>query len=287
MHQQLTRERHFRNNPYVNPVMEATLPFGTAAGAELLRGTHLEREYPGFWLSGPGADLFATPIDDDDSDPYTGFDFTIVTARPLPAGVYRFWYHMQPPSHFPCDFKPDDAYDDWTVTVESPPVDTLHEAFFDPAADGAAVGFTANAGRLEPVSFDIGGSTVEVTDLRWEPGAVSLTVAPAGALTDFSLEFIGLDGTTSRILSGAAAPQDAGTGNITWQVSTQPWQGGDLVLLRISKGEGDPSPAPGSTATATPTPAPTPSENNPATTTTISQFPWGHDGSSSFTFAYG
>ena len=252
IYRQLTRERHYRNNPYVNPVMEATLPSGTAAGAELFRRTHLEDEYLGFWLSGSDADLFATPIDDDDSDPYTGFDFTLVTERPLPAGIYRVLYHMQPPSHFPCDFRPDDAYDDWTVTV-MPPLDTLHEASFDPAADGAAVGYTAGAGRLEPAVFDVDGTSVEITDLRWEEGSVSLTVDPPGGLTDFALKFTALDGTTSRRLGGSVATEDAGSGTITWQVSVPIWEDGDLVLLRISEGAaGDPSPAPAVGPTATP-----------------------------------
>ena len=207
--------------------------------------------------SGPDAGMFEALRVDDDTIPRNGYEHMLATARPLPGGEYVVLYNRQLYVYFPCNFVPDDTYIEWTVTV-TPPLDTVHEAFFDPVADGAAVGYTAGAGRLEPAAFDFDGTTIEITDLHWDEGSVSLTVDPPGGLTDFALEFIALDGTTSRRLSGSAATEDAGTGVITWQVSVPTWEDGDLVLLRISEGGGDPSPVPAEEPTATPEPTETP-----------------------------
>ena len=264
---ELLLKRHRLQVPYEPRQVSTTLDSGLPAGTEMERyqNRYREPEYFRFWLTGPGSDFFRSEIVDPDSDPVTGYDHVISTARPLGAGVYEFLTHGQPYSSIPCNFLRGPIAV-WTVTVEAP-VGTLHEAFFDPMADGAAVGYTAGAGGLEPASFAAGGTSVEITGLRWEPGSVSMTVSPPGALSDFNLKFIAVDGTTSRILQGGAATQDPGTGTITWQVSVPIWEDGDLVLLRIGEGGGDPSQAPGPTATPEPTLEPTPTATTEPTPT--------------------
>ena len=264
-----TRIRHERGNraqqflsgqPNTQRTGEVSVPSNSPGGLEIFGydDNDGEDKYHRYLLFGPGAEHFQALVVDSDTDPSNGYRHALSTVRPMPAGVYKVVHLGQAYFHMPCDFVQDESHGvEYSVTVEAP-VGTLHEAFFDPAADGAAVGYTTGSGRLEPASFDLRGTAVEITDLRWEEGSVSLTVNPAGGLTDFTLEFIELDGTTSRNLSGSAATQDLATGTITWQVSSQTWEDGDLLLLRIRDGGGDPSGAPAPAATPEPTPAATP-----------------------------
>ena len=65
---------------------------GSAAGTEIFRHnfpSHYRMpQYDRFWITGPDAEQFQTSLDDDDTDPGTGYDTIIVTARPLPEGKY-------------------------------------------------------------------------------------------------------------------------------------------------------------------------------------------------------
>ena len=247
--------------PTTQRTREVSVPSNSPGGLEIYGrdNNNGETKYHRYLLFGPDAEYFQALVVDADTDPSNGYRHVLATVRPMPAGVCKVVHLSQIFQYIPCDFvKPESHGVEYTVTVEAPPLDTVHEAFFDPVADGAAVGYTAGAGRLEPAAFDFDGTGVKITDLRWEEGSVSLTVDPPGGLTDFALEFIALDGTTSRRLSGSAATEDAGTGTITCQVSAPIWEDGDLVLLRISEGGGDPSPAPIEEPTATPrSPTPT------------------------------
>ena len=47
----------------------------------------------------------------------TGYDHLLVAARPLPAGEYEVFYNSSAIRALSCNFVPDDAYDDFTVTV--------------------------------------------------------------------------------------------------------------------------------------------------------------------------
>ena len=270
IHYKMIGDRDLRAEPWTPPEAAVDIPSGSAAWTEIYRksDTDGESEYHRYWLSGPDAGMFQALRVDDDTIPRNGYEHMLVTARPLPGGEYAVLYNWQPFQYFPCNFVPDEGFINWTVTVVAS-LGTLHEAFFDPVADGAAVGYTAGVGRLEPAAFDLRGTSVRITALLWEEGSVSLTVDPPGGLSQFALEFIELDGTTSRILSGGAATEDSGTGTITWQVSVPIWEDGDLVLLRIIDGGGDPSPTPGATATPEPTPASTPEPTPEATATPV------------------
>ena len=130
----------------------------------------------------------------------------------------------------PCNFKPDNAYLDWTVTVTAP-TGTVHEAFFDPVATGSAVGADASNGALQPTAFTVGGTSTDLQSLKWESGSVTLGLSSSVSLSGHTLDFIALDGTTALSLDGGAAAVSGGT--LTWSVATQPWQAGDLLILRI------------------------------------------------------
>ena len=196
----ISRERWRRAQPPWTPAQrDATLASGLAAGTEVHREDHhysSETQYHRFWLSGPDADLFQAPLDDNDSLPANGYYYTLAIARPLPAGEYRVRYSLQDYAWIPCNFVPDDAYWVWTVTVTVPPA-TVHEAFFDPVAIGAAVGTDGSNGVLKPAAFTVGGASATITRLQWEAGAVTMALNPSASLAGHAIDFIALDGSVT------------------------------------------------------------------------------------------
>ena len=171
----------------------------------------------------------------------------VVAARPLPEGAYRFHFNHRDGHFVRCD-----GYTtryEWTVTVSAPD-GTLHEAFFDPAESGGKVGFSNTFGRLSPADFTIGQTDTTIESLYWESGKAKLTLEPSASLAGHSLDFIALDGTVSTTLKAADATSNGGT--LTWNVASQPWSDGDLLMLRARDVGVAPDP------TATPTPSPTP-----------------------------
>ena len=161
--------------------------------------------------------------------------------------------------------------------------DVLHEAFFDPVAIGAAVGADGANGVLKPAAFTVGGASATITSLKWESGAVTMELNPSASLAGHAIGFIDVNGTTTLSLSFDAATQGGG-GALTWSVASQPWQAGDLLMLRIgadatplttptptptplTPSTPTPTPTPTSTATPTPTPTPTPTTTEPITVT--------------------
>ena len=227
-------ERTYRAGPpWTPPEFESTLASGSAIGAEVHRRNipNYRRgpQYHRFWLSGPHVDLFQSGVEDDDTVPDNGYDHALALARPLPAGEYHVNDHMQHHDDFPCNFVPD-TYSKWTVTVAAP-ADTLHEAFFDPVAVGAAVGADGSNGALKPAAFTVGGASATITSLKWENGTVTMELNPSASLAGHAIDFIALDGSVPPTLSFDAATQ--GGGALTWSVADQPWQAGDLLMLRI------------------------------------------------------
>ena len=226
-------ERTYRAGPaWTPPEFEATLASGSAIGAEVHRRNipNYRRgpQYHRFWLSGPHVDLFQSGVEDDDTVPDNGYDHTLVLARPLPAGEYHVNDHMQHHDDFPCNFVPD-TYSKWTVTVTAP-AGTVHEAFFDPVAIGAAVGADSSNGVLKPAAFTVGGASATITSLKWESGVVRM-LNPSASLAGHAIDFIALDGSVALTLSFDNATQSGGA--LTWSVADQPWQAGDLLMLRI------------------------------------------------------
>ena len=227
-------ERHRRAVPWTPFKEEATLTSDSAAGTEIDRELRNDRfpAYDRFWLTGPGMAVFQSRLDDSDSDPANGYYHTISTVRPLPAGVYKFHRHWQLYSEIPCNFEPTDSYRDWTVTVTAP-AGVLHEAFFDPVTIGSAVGADGSNGVLDPAGFSVGGTATSIGGLKWESDVVAMTLSPSVSLAGHRAEFIGLDGSVAFTLLFDDAQTQGGT--LTWTVADQPWQDGDLLMLRIEE----------------------------------------------------
>ena len=132
-------------------------------------------------ISGPDAELFLYERYDDDEIATNGYRETIVTARPLPRGGYTIFRLTQLAVDFPCDFRLENGHMIYTVAAEAPR-NVVHEAFFDPMALSAGVGFgptaTSTAGVLKPTSFSERGTTTNITGLKWENGNVVLKLDP-------------------------------------------------------------------------------------------------------------
>ena len=114
------------------------------------------------------------------------------------------------------------------------PHGTVHEAFFDPVAIGAAVGADASNGVLEPAAFTVGGASATMTSLEWESSTVTMELNPSASLAGHAVDFIALDGSVSLTLSFDDATQGGG-GALTWSVANQPWNAGDLLMLRVRR----------------------------------------------------
>ena len=157
----------------------------------------------------------------------------MVTARPLPAGDYVFYPNWLSPTTEICN-------KDWSIgdnrTVAylavTAPSGTVHEAFFDPVAIGAAIGADGSNGVLKPAAFTVGGASATITSLKWEAGVVTMELNPSASLAGHAVDFIALDGSVTSTLSFDDATQGGG-GALTWSVANQPWQAGDLLMLRI------------------------------------------------------
>ena len=232
----VTRERHYRDRPYTPPKHQGTILSGMAAGTliHIYSDTEGSFMYHNFWLSGPNSSLFRTSIVDDDSDPSNGYNYTLTTARPLPVGEYRVFHIRQNYRYIPCDFKPDNAYRDWTVTVTAPD-GAIHEAFFDPSADGIS--------DVTPTEFLASGATTRITELRWQDGEVTLSLFPYTPMDGYFLDFIALDGSVAlslNLTAGAPLPSRSGV-NLTWPVTERPWQDGDRLMLRIREADSAPA----------------------------------------------
>ena len=157
-----------------------------------------------------------------------------VTGRPLPQGTYRFYWFVQGSYNALCDGVPEllKTQNEVIVTATSPQ-GTLHEAFFDPVTIGTGVGVDGSNGVIKPAGFTVDGTSTSITGLKWENGSVVLTLSPYVSLTGHKVEFIELDGLVGLSLDVDDAAVDSGAGMLTWGVSGQPWEAGDLLMLRI------------------------------------------------------
>ena len=244
----LAREQHRRANPdWPTPTDEKMLGSGLSVGTEIYRKTDRERralDYHNYWISGDDMDLFQAVRVDDDSDPKNGYDHALETARPLPAGVYHVRYNKQHYTRIPCNYKPDDAYVAWTVTVTAPD-GTLHELFFDPVTVGSTVVADSTNGVLNPASFTASnGASATVESISYESpsagpgqaGTVKVKVVPWSSLSGHILDFIELDGRVSLSLSVTNSTVHTADNEFVWSVGSQPWEDGDMLMVRIRRG---------------------------------------------------
>ena len=235
----LVTERHFRALPE-SRVWSTAFTVGSGLAAE---SVHLKKEsgdpfpdalnyddvYIEFWYSGPDSEHFKAIIQDDDKVASNGYSYKYTTARPLPKGKYDVNFHIWSAREALCSSKPtneseDSGYLNYKITVTAP-AGTVHEAFFDPTAEGT--------GDVSPASFTVNGTATKITGLRWSDGKVRLSLEPYVSLVGYALDFIGLDGSVSLTLGVSEADVDVEGGTLSWGVSERPWEEGDMLMLRI------------------------------------------------------
>ena len=219
------------------------------------------------WFKGPDKDL-VTDVNVDFT-PWGGsrvrYTRRVVTTRPLPAGEYApnpggTWH-----GGVVCARYPAIADNYWVIEITvTAPAGVLHEAFFDPADIGSAVGADGTNGVIKPADFVLNGTNTTISSLKWESGTATMTLDPSTSLAGHAVDFIALDGSVSLTLSFDDATQSGG-GALTWSVASQPWNAGDLLMLRIRSANviitpptATPTPTPTAAPTATPTATPTP-----------------------------
>ena len=281
----LSKYRHMRNQrnwpedrgePYSIWDLDHSLVSGQPAGAVLDRRESGSDEYPDasrtitLWLEGRDSVLFDTAegdstVSDTDGDgeyDMIRYDELVRLARPLPAGEYRFDLKESWPIFAICNFV---ISNEWTVTVTSP-AGVLHELLFDPVTVGSSIAADDTNGVLKPASFTgADGSSATIERISYEPpssgsgraGTVKLAITagsdPDDLLGERLLDFIELDGTVSLSLYVAAATVDTANDTLSWTASSQPWEDGDKLMLRIRR-----APPSCSSGTAVPSPG-----NNP------------------------
>ena len=234
----------YHGRTFTREIDESTMSSSSAAGYEInaFEGPSSERLYIRTQLTGDDTDLFETRIADDDASSLTGYDIQLVTARPLAKGNYRFEEQTQLGDYQACDYWPPYHIFMWSVEVTAP-TGTLHEAFFDPVAlSGGGVGATGSSGMIDPDEFTVGSDDVEIDGLEWRSGSVVLELDDYVSLSGQALDFIELDGSIDTSLDIADATVNQTAATWTWSVASQPWQDGDLLMLRVRDSSATPPP---------------------------------------------
>ena len=190
------------------------------------------------WIDSFDADLFS-------ADPLS-FTRRVTATRPLPNGMYTFYFNHKVGVQQLCEgnsfrYK-------WTVNVTAP-TGTLHELFFDPVTVGTTVAADATNGVLKPSSFtsanDVAATLNSITygttsTGSGQGGTVKVEVDPLTALAGHIVDIIELDGTVSLSLDVSDATVDSANDTLSWSVASQPWEDGDLLMVRIREAPPEP-----------------------------------------------
>ena len=156
----------------------------------------------------------------------------MTSVRPFPEGRYSFEYKFGGSEVKMCGAPPS-THNLHVVTVTAPD-GVLHELFFDPVTVGTTVKADDTNGVLKPAAFtDANGGSATIGSIAWQAGTVKVGVTPDDALAGQVLDFIELDGTVSLSLDVSDATVDAASGTLSWSVSSQPWEDGDLLMVRV------------------------------------------------------
>ena len=250
----LRAQEEAEGKPYTPPTVEEG-PFasGLPAGTEVINsGIAIGAGYSRHWYEGRDADLFQVALVEEGVDitpdyvrtrnDVSGYEMSTRVKRPIPSGTYEVKEMGQTGSAIPCNFEADPDLA-WTriFTFEAP-AGTLHEAFFDPAAIGGGAGADKANGVLKPTAFSLADATgVSLQSVAWNPSAVEMRLEPHTPLAGYHADFIALDGTVSLRLDFDDA-SETGEGEsraLSWPLCVQPWQPGDLLMLRISESPPD------------------------------------------------
>ena len=224
---------------------------GMPAGTEIDNAGFAGEGYVRPWYEGRDADLLeiALVVDGVDIAPdlfatrkdTVGFQFSTRILRPLPRGTYEVKEFTESGESMPCNFYIPGYVHPWTFTFEAPD-GTLHEAFFDPAAIGGGAGADKDNGVLKPTEFSLSdGSGVSLQSVSWQPSAVEMRLDPHAPLAGYHADFIALDGSIALRLDfdDASETGEGETRALSWPVCVQPWQAGDLLMLRVSESPAD------------------------------------------------
>ncbi len=242
--------RNQRNWPAENEApwghwdLDYSIDSGQAAGTVLDQidayGAYPDTKLP-YWIEGEDSGLFetadgaSTVIDknedgEDNEGDVIRYDKTVRLARPLPAGVYGFDLKETHPRFMVCDFT---VNEELTVTVTSP-TGVLHELLFDPVTAGSAVTADGTNGVLKPATITDGdGASATVESISYEAGKVKVKIVPWPVLSGKVLDFIELDGAISLSLNVSNSSVETASNTLTWSVSSQPWEDGDKLMVRI------------------------------------------------------
>lgn len=235
-HQKFHRDyQQYRNRAWPITTERATVAAGISQGAALWirpdRGG--PNRYDKVWLTGDDADLFKAVIEDDDSLASNGFSRSVETARPLPARTYTFVSRWQNAFHVPCNYIAYNHAENLEVTV-TPATGVLHDALFDPVALTSGVGVDGTNGVISAADLTVGSMSTSISGLKWENKKAVLSLSTFNSLEGYRLDFIELDGSISLSLPASSAAQDSAAKTLTWDVPSQPWHDGDLLMLRIT-----------------------------------------------------
>ena len=76
-----------------------------------------------------------------------------------------------------------------------------------------------------------------MTKIAWESGRVTVELDPSLSMVGHHADFIAPDGLDSLRLDFGDAPEtvDGAKRTLAWNVCAQPWESGDLLMLRISR----------------------------------------------------
>ena len=249
-------ERRFRAREEVegkitnDVIREGPFDSGLPAGTEISNSWFAGEGYRRPWYEGTDADLFQIDLVDEGvitpdyfatRNDAVAYGFSTKVVRPLPSGRYEVEELSMSGKSMPCNFYIQGLEQPWVFTFE-PPAGTLHEAFFDPAAIGGGAGADKDNGVLKPTAFSLAdGTGVSLQSVAWNPSAVEMRLAPHAPLAGYHADFIALDGSVSLRLDFDEA-SETGEGEsrgLSWPLCVQPWQAGDLLMLRISESPPD------------------------------------------------
>ncbi len=217
-------------------------PAGTVLDQQEAYGGYPDVKLP-YWIEGGDSALFDTADSDssvidkdgdgeDDEDDVIMYYKMVRLARPLPSGEYIFDLRETHPRHMICNF----VVSDEVIVNVIPPDGVLHELLFDPVTVGSAVTADSTNGVLKPATFTDGdGVSATVESISYEAGEVKVKIVPWHVLTGKALDFIELDGRTSMTLNVTKSPVEAASNTLTWPVSSQPWEDGDELMVRIRR----------------------------------------------------
>jgi len=230
----------YERRPYTPHHVEERMDSGLPAGSVFADIW----DFPGLdhtinYFKGPDKHLFKDEEIDSNNDPADGYRLESRSRRPLPRGNYELEYYDVPLVALPCGYAPLASY--WTIHVTAP-AGTLHEAFFDPASIGGGAGADKSNGILKPTAFSLAdGTGVSLQSVAWQPSAVEMRLEPRAPLAGYHADFIALDGSVSLRLDfdDASETGEGDSRGLSWPLCVQPWQPGDLLMLRISESPPD------------------------------------------------